>query len=73
MMVSTARLFVDDLAFSVKLATDDPLKQNLLDRQVRHFGHQCWQQACENVVLRGNLANLAQNEDTRIANTASVK
>ena len=66
MMASKARLFVDDLVFSVKLATDGPLKQNLLGRQVRHFDHQCWQQACENVVLRGNLANLAQNEDKRI-------
>ncbi|CAN0166785.1 unnamed protein product, partial [Ascophyllum nodosum] len=59
---SNACLFGDDLALSAILATDDPREQTRLDRHVRHFEHDFWQQECENSALRGNLAKFSQNE-----------
>ena len=66
-MFSKARPFGDDSALSGILATDDPLEQNNLGRQVRHFDQEFWQEQCENIVLRGNLAKFSQNEDMRLA------
>ena len=62
MMVSNAYLFGDDLALSAILATDDPREQKRLDRHVRHFDHEFWQQECEHLVFQGNLAKFSQNE-----------
>ena len=42
-MASKARLFGDDTALSVTLASDDPREQKCLGRQVRHFDHDLWQ------------------------------
>ena len=64
MMVSNACLFGDDLALSAILATDDPREQKRLDRHVRHFDHELWQQECEHLVFQGNLAKFSQNEKT---------
>ena len=66
-MASNARLFGDDLALWAILITDDPREQKRLDRHVRHFDHDFWQQECKNLVLRGNLAKLSQNEKMRLA------
>ena len=66
-MASKARLFGDDLALSAILATDKLREKKRLGRQVRHFDHESWQQECENIVLRGNLAKFSQNEDMRLA------
>ena len=66
-MASNARLFGDDLALSAILATDDPREQKCLDRHIRHFDHDFWQQECEQSVLRGNLAKSSQNDEIRLA------
>ena len=66
-MASKVSLFGDDLALSAILATDDPREQKLLDHHVRHFDHDFWQQECEHLVLRGNLAKFFQNEKMRLA------
>ena len=42
MMASKARLFGDDKALSVILASDDPREQKRLGRHVRHFDHDFW-------------------------------
>ncbi|CAM9362301.1 unnamed protein product, partial [Ascophyllum nodosum] len=57
---SNACLFGDDLALSAIRATDDPREQKRLDRHVRHFDPDFWQQECENSALRGNLAKFSQ-------------
>ena len=38
-----------------------------LDRHVRHFDHDFWQQECAHLVLRGSLAKFPQNEKMRLA------
>ena len=67
MMASNARLLGDNLALSAILATDDPREQKCLDRHIRHFDHDFWQQECEHLVLRGNLAKSSQNDEIRLA------
>ena len=67
MMASKARLFGDDMALSAILATDDPREQNRLARQVYHFESVIWQQECEHIVLRGNLAKFSINEEMQLA------
>ena len=67
MMALKVHLLGDDSALSAILATDDPREQKHLGRQVRHFDHESWQQECENIVLRDNLAKFSQNEDMRLA------
>ena len=67
MMASKARLFGDDAALSVILATDDPREKKRIGRQIRHFDHESWQQKCENIVLQGNLAKFSQNDEMRLA------
>ena len=66
-MVSNACLFGDDLALAAILATDDPREQKRLDRYVRHFDHEFWQQECEHLVFQGNLAEFSQNEKIFLA------
>ena len=44
------------LDLSAIFATDDLREQKRLDRHVRHFDHDFWQQECEHLVFRGNLA-----------------
>ena len=67
MMASKARLFGDDTALSAILASNDPREQKRLGRQVRHFDLALWQDECEAIVLRGNLAKFSQNEEMRVA------
>ena len=67
LMASEARLFGDDTALSDILASNDPREQKCLGRQVRHFDHELWQSACENIVLHGNLAKFSQNEEMHLA------
>ena len=66
-MASKVRLFGDDLALSVILATDDPREQTCLGHRVRYFDHDFWKQECEHLVLRSNLAKFFQNEKMRLA------
>ena len=66
-MVSNACLFGDDLALSAILPTDDPREQKRLDRHVRHFDREFWQQECEHLVFQGNLAKSSQNEKIFLA------
>ena len=66
-MASNARLFGDDLALSAILATDDPREKKRLDRHVRHFDHDFWQQECEHLVLRGDLAKFSLNQKIHLA------
>ena len=73
MMVSNACLFGDDLALLTILATDDPREQKRLDRHVRHFGHEFWQQECEHLVFQGNLAKFSQNEKIFLALVNTVQ
>ena len=67
MMASKARLFGDDTALSAIIASNDPQEQKCLGRQVRHFDHELWQSACENIVLHGNLAKFSQTEEMHLA------
>ena len=53
-------------AFGKILATDDPRVQKCLDRHIRHFEHDFWQQECEHLVLRGNLAKSSQKDEIRL-------
>ena len=66
-MASKVRLFGDDTALSAILASDDPREQKRLGRQVRHFDPALWQDECETIVLRGNLAKFSQIEEMRVA------
>ena len=66
-MASNAHLFGDDIALSVILATDDSREQKRLDRPVRYFDHDFWQQECEDLVLRGNLETFSQKEKMHLA------
>ena len=67
MMASNARLFGDDTALSAILASSDPREQKCLGRQMRHFDHELWQSACENIVVHGNLAKFSPNEEMHLA------
>ena len=67
MMASKARLFGDDTALSAILASNDPREHKYPWRQVRHFDPALWQDECEAIDLRGNLANFSQNEMMRVA------
>ena len=67
MMASKARLFGDDTALSVILATKDPREQKRLGRHVRLFDPELWRSECEYIVLHGNLAKFSQNEEMRLA------
>ena len=62
MVASKARLFSGDTALSALFASNDPREQKRLGRQVRHFSPALWQDECQAIVLRGNLANFSQNE-----------
>ena len=66
-MASKARLFGDDTALSAILAPNEPREQKRLGRQVRHVDPALWQDECEAIVLRGNLAKFSQNEEMRVA------
>ena len=72
-MVSNACLIGDDLALSAILATDNLREQKRLDRHVRHFGHELWQQECEHLVFQGNLAKFSQNEKIFLALVHTVQ
>lgn len=50
MVASKARIFGDDTALSVILASDDPREQRRLGYQVRHFDH--------SIGFQGNLTNV---------------
>ena len=67
MMASNARLFGGDTALSAILASNDPREQKRLGRQVRHFDPALWQDECEAIVLRSNLAKFSQNKEMRVA------
>ena len=67
MMASKVRLFGNDTALSAIFASDDPREQKSLGRHLRHFDHDFWQQECDNLALRGNLAKFSQNEKMRLA------
>ena len=69
MVASKARLFGDSTTLSAILTSDDSREQKRLGRQVGHFDHDLWQTECENIVLRGNLANFFQYEEMRLALT----
>ena len=78
MMVSNACVFGDDLALSAILATDDPREQKRLDRHVRRFDHEFWQQECEHLVFQGHLAKFSQTRkhswpSCTLSNAASPK
>ena len=67
MMASKARLFGDDTALSAILASNDPRELKRLGRQVRHFHPALWQNECEAIVLRSNLAKFSQNKEMGVA------
>ena len=67
MMASKARLFGDDTALSVILATKGPREQKRLGRHVRLVNPELWLSECEHIVLHGNLAKFSQNEEMRLA------
>ena len=73
MMVSNACLFGDDLALSAIFATDDLRERKRLDRHVRYFDHEFWQQECEHLVFQGNLAKFSLNEKIFLALVHTVQ
>ncbi len=65
MMAEKARLFGDAETLAEILAADHPKTQKALGRAVRGFDEARWTRACRDVVLRGNRAKFAQNDDLR--------
>jgi len=66
MMPTEAHLF-GDTALSAILASDDHRQRKRLGRHVCHFDPILWQDECEAIVLRGNLATISQSEEPRVA------
>lgn len=63
MMAEKARLFDDDTALKAILATSDPREQKALGRKVRGFNEHTWQDACLEIVRRGNMAKFTQDDE----------
>ena len=66
-MASKGRLFGDNLALSANTCYWRSPRAKHLGRHVRHFDHDFWQQECEHLVLRGNLAKFSQTKKMRLA------
>jgi ribA/ribD-fused uncharacterized protein len=67
MMAEKARLFGDEATRARILATDSPREHKALGRTVAHFDTATWQDACLDIVVRGNLAKFGQNPEMRAA------
>jgi len=65
MMAEKARLFGDDESLSRILAAPHPGAAKNLGRAVTGFDEQVWQQRRYGIVLQGNEAKYAQNEELR--------
>ena len=66
-MASNARLFGDDTVLSAILTSDHLREPKHLGRRMRHIVPALWQDECEAIVLRGNLAKFSQNEEMSVA------
>lgn len=67
MMAEKARLFGDEATRARILATDSPREHKALGRTVANFDRATWQDACLDIVVRGNLAKFTQNPEMRAA------
>jgi ribA/ribD-fused uncharacterized protein len=63
MMAEKARLFSDGETLKKMLSTSNPSEAKKLGRQIKGFIESIWQENCFNIVVRGNLAKLSQNEE----------
>lgn len=61
MMAEKARLFGDAAVRAKILASSSPREHKALGRTVAGFEHDVWEQACVDIVVRGNLAKFRQN------------
>ncbi len=67
MMAEKARLFGDEAIRAQILASPSPRDQKALGRRVANFDSAVWEQACMDIVVRGNLAKFGQNPAMLVA------
>lgn len=65
MMAGKARLFGDDDMLEKILNCQAPKQAKEFGRSVQNFDADTWQQACFDLVVAGNIAKFAQNDDMR--------
>lgn len=63
MMAEKARLFGDDDALEIIMATDNPKIQKATGRTVRNFNKEVWEKEAKLIVYRANLAKFSQNQE----------
>ena len=63
MMAGKAHLFADEAAFEAIMNTDDPGAQKRLGRAVHGFEEKRWSEACEDIVVHGNMYKFSQNQE----------
>ena len=63
MMAGKAHLFGDREALVAILRSDEPKEQKDLGHTVRGFEPAQWAEACEDIVIRGNLYKFSQNKE----------
>jgi ribA/ribD-fused uncharacterized protein len=63
MMFKKAELFGDKNVMAKVLACKDPSAMKSLGRQVQGFNQTIWDEACQNIVARGNVLKFSQNRD----------
>lgn len=65
MMAEKARLFGDEEILEEIMSTNDTKKIKALGRKVRNFDDALWDENKYSIVLKGNFAKFAQNEEMR--------
>jgi len=65
MMYQKAKTFNDDEVAEEVMKTTDPKEIKALGRKVRNFNVDVWNEVADEVVLRGNIAKFAQNQELK--------
>lgn len=65
MMANKARLFGDIVSLAAIMGTNDPRRQKALGRKVRGYSNIAWRAHRVHVVIKGNMAKFAQNEEMK--------
>lgn len=63
MMYGKARLFGDEDAMNDIMVTDSPKEQQTIGRRVKNFDPAVWDEACIDIVTRGNYLKFSQNPE----------
>lgn len=66
MMAGKARLFGDQESLANILAARTSEQAKELGRKIKDFKQEIWDKQCFEIVVRGNLAKFAQNEDLKL-------